>query len=702
MSVDPSILFNTSMGALNRQLAERPMADNLGTIFLVVWLIAGALEDPYLYVLSMAITSAIFFAGLFSSISKKIPIDTYGSAAFRRLLIAMWATAMYDSGLMEDGILVGGPAIVNIGIAIDVDLLTFIITAGYAVLWFALRNLDKLDMHDLASMNTIFLILKGISRGIIMVALLLSVFSTMVYEDPYLTYILYAYLADPLITYIQAHYDQSLDPIKLQFGYSKIPNAALRDVMISNLLILIFTMWFGGIGDPLPQSWQIMRTAYVLVTVAIFVYARDSLKQFKKNPLGSSPLGSILDETQNVIKNMDLKQKMGYTIEKDMNVQMNKENSMNIYRNSVIVPLGETKQGMKALVIGRGESIIKTKGDLSSQLIDGVSSLVIPKNQFKQIRKQVIPRKLETLDFNALELPSFEQIMQIVNALGFNMGSWVEKLRTGLANIDLSNYGVTTMGDNTHVKFPGFEVIEGKGMTKFNGFGIDVLETPGMTNVKIGSFINVIELPKMTLVTLPFMTVLELEGQGTAVDIFGFKISDGIDANRLEEFKQVVYEQMQRFNAMKEHELGRILVEKKANALMSVSWDGQFHSLLSGKKDNFGNHPALAEATMDSSRLLGGSVDQSVSTIDPKFVELTGFGTTKKEQKKSKVNVQVNLGKVGKVGKIGDVNIDKILDDVQGELDRVREDLSDKPERKEKVEDTKIYDVDYEIVEDEE
>jgi len=150
----------------------------------------------------------------------------------------------------------------------------------------------------------------------------------------------------------------------------------------------------------------------------------------------------------------------------------------------------------------------------------------------------------------------------------------------------------------------------------------------------------------MNFVSLPGITVLDVHGHGSAVSILGFKISDGLSADKLDEFREVILGQLDRWEMGIDAELGRFLADKSANGLLSVGWDGEFNLLLDSKKKTMGNHLALEGPTKKGMHYLPPNFDEEIekdTEQDERFIALTGISptpgrkTTKALSKKSEV-----------------------------------------------------------------
>ncbi len=629
MSVDSSILLSQSMRSMNSYFKDRPVVENIGGALLFTWWFAGVIEDGYLFLISAFITALIYFTGLFQSIAMHLSISSYSGSALRRLLIGMWANYMYTNGDTP------GPETVNIGIVINISMFMGILTTVYALLWLISKYADKIDNDNFAEINTIYLIIRGISRGVIMLGLLYSTFTKGILEYPYFDILFWAYILDPVIIFIQAHNDETIDTTELTFGNTKLPVPALRDAIFTNGSILIFTILFKGLGDPISEMWSLLRTSYILMMVIIFVVAKDFTNKFNANPLKQSVIGNAIYDVKENLENIDLDEKLGYIIDNDLMFDLNKNNSVSIDRNSVIIPIGEHKNKIEALVIGRGQSILKEGEKLRSELMEGITTMIIPKKHMKRITKELIPKRLDMIDFNQLELPSLNDILVLMDQLGFYMGNWLGSIKSELGKIKLSNYGISEIDGVTDIKLPGISVYEANGVNKVEvGSFVSIVETPELTNVRVGNFLTVIEMPKFNFVNLPFMSVLEIEGEGSVVDIMGFKISDGIDVSKLDEFRRIMMTQLDKLD--KKGSLGRILADKNSMAMLNISWEGEFTPLLANKKNNFDMHRLLGSAD----NLLTGAVSE-FSGIGPEFIQISGIGSSNDSKVFDSVNDEI-------------------------------------------------------------
>ncbi len=701
MSVDPEFVFSQSSKVMSSYFKSQQKFEKIGTLMGTVWFFAGWFEDGLLFFFSMSLTMILLVVGAVDSVIQTRSMGQYSGKAVRRLLLAVWSGGMYSNGDTP------GPDTVSFfDLNIEVVLISQVVIASLLVFWFGSRYINEVQSADFTVSRFVVISIRGMLRGAILAAFVYSLFSKNYIPESLNLYLFIAYIAEPLIYMFFSYLDQTISRADMLFGTSKLPIVALRESLLSNTFLILFTGWFKGIQG---SEWDALRALYLLATIIVFVWSFDVIKEFNRHVLGKNALGQFLEHMPEEINDLNLGDKLGHVIDTSTLISVGKKGDLKLNAGSIVIPVGEIEGKIKAIIIGKGENIINRSGELSSQLMDGVSTAMLSKKEFKKAIKDIIPQRMDTINLENLELPSLETIVNVVSILGNQMSGWIENIKKELGRFQLSNYGISEIDGNENVILPGIKVQTIDDTQIVNVLGmIKVTETPDITTVRIGSWLNVVEVPKFTFVSLPGITVFDLAEGGSAVDIFGFKIGDGISADRLMEFKDALLSQLDRFESHMHSRLGRILADKDANALLSVSWDGEFKPLLEGRDRYFGEHPALGAAVNASRRLMPGYDE----TTEPgKIIELTGINPSKSPQmtkstkgiksikgiegikRKSKIDVKIDI----------DIGRSKSkLKSVKEEMDAISEDIESikKEMNGETEDDYPIYDADYEIVDD--
>jgi len=93
-----------------------------------------------------------------------------------------------------------------------------------------------------------------------------------------------------------------------------------------------------------------------------------------------------------------------------------------------------------------------------AEAIDGVTTVLIPAKEFKQLSKNYVSQQLATIDFKSLQLPTIDELQQYIGSLAANFESFVERLTVKLSEFDFSSYGITENAHGTEVNLPGIYV----------------------------------------------------------------------------------------------------------------------------------------------------------------------------------------------------------------------------------------------------
>jgi hypothetical protein len=715
---------------------EQSQIEIIGTVTAITWFLGGMFNDKYLYflsmVLSVGILCVIFVNGfLFRRLSVNL-IHTY---AFRRLIVSLLASWMYTTGTE-------GPEKLNFGDAsIPINDFAQFVMFGLLILWFATRYSELLDKKNRGFYTSPLAIFRGLLRGLILAGAVIAMFNGRNKEIPseLQTPIFIAYLIEPFIYVLYSQLNRTVSSVDMVVGSSRLPSVALRESFLSNLMLLIITMLFNGVSG---DEWSLLRVVYIIGVIFAIISSVDAIKKFNENPLGTGILGQFLNNTPDVMENLDLQEKLGHIIDSPTIVDVGDDSSISISPGSLVVPIEEVKGKVTTMIIGQSENIVTKNKEMVSQSIEGVTTAVIPANKLNSLKRQFTAKQINTIDLSAYGLPSLQTIESVIKSLGFSMNGWIGKVKSELTKFKLSNYGVTEFEGKTTVNLPGIYVNETPDTTHVKVAGLRVYETPQTNTVRIGNFLTVVEFPKMTFVTMPFLTVMEMKGVGTAVNLMGFKISDELSADRLDEFKGAFLKHLDQWEAGIESQLGRIIADPNASAIMSMSWDGEFKPLLEGHKQSFGDHPALESSTA-SRNLLQESIPQTDSEV--KLIELTGLDKQRSKEKREKrvsrkerremekleqlklledvpserpvpkhvkYDLEIGVGKRKKrVTNIEESSDSKELDEVKASLEKARQEIDEKLQQIDTEMETKtakthdikeIYDAEYEIVDDEE
>ncbi|MHA2089470.1 MAG: hypothetical protein ACW98K_01320 [Candidatus Kariarchaeaceae archaeon] len=702
---DYSLNFDQAINTLTPYFREKGQLEMIGAVTAITWLLGGMSDDLYLYFLSMVFAILVLiFIILSDFFNRVLSVSLIHQYSFRRLIIAILANWMYS----------GSNTFTILDNDVPVNRIADNVMVALLVIWFATRYSEGFAFK-LSSITSPLIIVRGILRGGILAGLFLALFSSI--PDNYLEPLLICYVIEPFVFLIYAGTNRTASTSEMVLGNTRLPAVALRESFLSNLVLLLMTGWFDN--DLSGSEWSLLRVFYIFGLIFAFISSIDAVKKFNENPLGSTVLGSFLNDTPGKMNDINLEETLGHIIDQDTIIETGKS-QLTVAAGSILVPLEEKKGMVTTMVMGKTENIVEKNKQKIGQTIEGVTTALIPAKNLKRVKQDYVAKYLNTIDLTSYKLPSLAEMQVLVTKFSQSMEGWIGNVKNELTKFKLSNYGVTEFEGNTTVNLPGIFVNETPAGTQVKVLGIRVFETPQVTNVRIGNLITVVEFPKMQLVSLPGITVMEMKDVGTAVDLFGFKISDNLSAERLTEFKEAFLTHLDNWEAGMESQLGRIIADKNATAILSMNWNGEFKPILASKSYAVGDHPALSpQSNQFVKNLLPGMEERPLSDDKVRLIELTGVGeksdtkkitsSTKHMKKGKRVKHDVELG-AGKFKKsINNIQQDELsevkdtLEKAKDEIDKKLQKISDEIEGKDKPSEEfeEIFDADYEIVDEE-
>ncbi len=729
MNNDTTYAFETSFDIINNYFKKQNNTDLIFIAFLFTWLLGGIFENVYLFLISIYGSIIIFLYNMSNLIAKNQSLSELGGIASHRFIVAIIAHSLYINGNTP-----GESILTLFDIEINVILNSQIAIIFFLIFWAMLRFDSQINNIDRNPDKIILNYIRGILRTSILLGLLYSIFSKSFIPYPYDKILFVSYIIEPIVYYQFNKVTPTISFVDLYMGNSKLPIIALRDSMLSNLLFIIFTHVFKGING---GEWDLLIAVYIIAFVIILIYSFSSVSKFNQNPLAKTILGEFIEnDVKEKFKNIDLMNQNAIILPDSFNIELDGGKQLHINNKSIIIPTSHIKDKYSAIVIGSGKYILDTD-KIHEQLLEGVNAILIPKKSMDTIIKKFTPINLSKINFEELGFPSIEELQKMINKLGSVIDEWSYNIVNRLQKIDLSNYGISEINGVTKVNLPGISVYDAKNITRVNLIDfLKVIETPSITTVRIGNFLRVLEVPNFTFVNLPGITVIDLNERGSAINFLGFKIGEGVNADEVLKFTDVILENLDSFESQLDRKIGRMLADKETNAIFNLSWKGNFYPLLENKKiaiptDKNTIEPYLVsfipdEIKSENQKLL----EKAIIKNEKNIIELTGINKRKNtyhhviklsSNQFDKNNNQIDKEKLirekrreikqkirelkNQLGEMDTDNINQII----SELDKLKDDLkaidAELNKSSEDIESTKmdvkeIYDADYEIVDD--
>lgn len=581
---------------------KQSLISQISSIALVIWVIGGLFNDGSFYVAGFFFTAVFYVLSIIEVLSTQQRIESIKKQSFRRTVWGWIAYWLYSS--------VGksGPSVATfLGYSFDVDKYTPFAIGVYLIVWFGTRYLNPAKWaSDLSEDKIAVLLLQGITKGVILIAFFFSLTKNNNISSDYYIYVLIAYLLDPVFAGTFAYLDDVYSSSSMMQTDSKLPGSAIRDVLLTDFLILLIT---GGYDHQLALAIGDLRVLYLFALLIAFFNAQHSAAEYLQNPLKKSTLGGFVSDLQDELKDNVTQYSETYMARSKLNVDLNQASAMGLDPGALLIPLEEGRKMVKAVIVGKGQNILKQGKHYIPQAIDGITATQIPKKQYQELINQMQKTSLQEVNFADFGLPSLQELEYMLDDLAQNINMWVTKAKQHLTRFNASGYGVYDSKELTKVNLPEINVIESKGLKGM----------PKFTRVKIASFISVldegrkgkivqlpglhvIDKPKFTFVDLPFITVFDLHDKeskqkGTMVNIFGFRVGDRLDASKLDFIRELMLKNAKDQLSSFDMNFEQILRDKNSVPIFNLAANGTFRPLLTSQSTAIGNHIALPESS---------------------------------------------------------------------------------------------------------
>lgn len=597
---DPSsYVFRNAAKNAFQTFSSQPQSMMLRQFSLLVWFLGGLIDDPFIYTAGVVVTiiaSIIVIGEIF--LDKRSNIEYLQKIGFRTM-----STGFFSFWFYRGFFHAGQETLDFYSLEVQIyDLSTYTIGVS-ALIWIATRSLSQSKWKsELNFQKIVILALQGITKSIIITAFLVAMFDRNASNDIFSNIwipIVISYFLEPVFSYIFARMERVFSSSSMVFTDSQLPASALRSSILNNLFFVIVSMFY---DDVLAVQLQEVRALYVVALIFALVYSRNQAQEYKRNPFRGSGISDFLNNSGTSMQRVN-ENSPANVITEALSLKLSDNSKLNLPKGTTIVPLDETKEGITSLIIGQGENLIQTSKDqLNSALIDGLTTTIIPKKEFKNITSKLSVQPLKNIDLTPLGIYSTEDLLAKVELLSGQINRWVMAAKQELTKFDMSNYSITETKEMTKVVLPGLSVVESKGVTmpKFTRVkmpGLSVLDQ-GKQGTLVRFFgLTVIDTKKFTFVDMPGITVFDNNKGGTMVNILGMKIGENADASMLDQLKMQLLQSADHYERMFDSEFDRLLSSKSKTAMFNLDSSGSFNPLLTSKESTISTHPSLPSSS---------------------------------------------------------------------------------------------------------
>ncbi len=546
------------------------------SLSVTIWLFGGLLDDPYIYLIGILSSVFFYLLSIFQEIRRNGTLDAIPYGITSKLLFGSLAYLFYFKWGNQ-----GPPQITAFSISIDVNYISIVVLASLFIVWVIGRSFDTRKWLSKLDLTSYFLLtISGIFK------LFLLIFAVRIYlgfNFPYSFYemVFASALLDPIIVYFFHKRNFTLSSFELAVSDKKFPANASLNSCIMNIFYLSLGIYW---GEDYIEEAKLIRAILIMFLLFFFTQGRSSLQKFAKNPLQFSPIGDILEETPELLSRINPDNTPAYIVASNERIGLNSDLSIDLPKNSLIIPLKETKGKIEVAVIGSLKGIDNKHGLPSVENLEGITLTLFPKKTFKTIVSKSDISTLSKIDFDALGLPNLESIQNLLQMQTSKIKNWTDQVTTDLTKFNPGNLSIHTENGFTNVNLGLIQVLEHEGdgalpgFTRFKMPGIRVLETEQGTIVKLFGY-DIFDHPDFSFVNLPGITVIDFEGKGTVAKIFGIKVGDNLNPEKIDELKNLSLSLIAQFEKQFDSGIGRLLSRKKSLPLFNISFAGEFRPL---------------------------------------------------------------------------------------------------------------------------
>ncbi len=606
------------VGSVVESVSRQRPAKQLRVISLVIWFIGALFTN-----------STVYFSGMILvTLSTIIIISEIIRDGFREKEKLGWLglvtllNALLDNWLYLHAFTRGEDIYELIGISVSIYLFSTYLTVGSLGLWLFTRNLGlDIPFSHLSPFQILLLVIQNLLRGAITYLVVDALFikSELVLE--YIYPILGIMLLEPLVSYTFYTTFPIIGTKIISVSDVKYPSSALRDSLLSNLIIL----WISEIFYPRIRAYTNgVSVIFFILLILAFWYDQQNIRSMIEDPLRSSPLGDYLNSIGSELQSQDFSTKIVDVLVEPFIYDLESGDVMEISSGSVIVPIKESGTNMQIMILGETREVGSDSSEFRTQSLDGISTTLVSLELFKELGQYGRKEVLRNIDLNSMGLPDFDTVHEYIITLGRLMDSWVSGLKRELSRIDFQSAGIQENKEFTKVNIPGLiNVFENKGLNNSPAFTAvrlpfgKILDLQDKGTLVDLPGIKVLETSDMTVVdALGFIKVLETKGRGTLISIFGFTINDNMDEDLMNKILNGEFlHHLSRdnpFNEILDFRIGALLSDKSLNGIFSLSWDMEFRPLLSSRSMSVSSehllpssHAVLLPESDDHGRYLG-------------------------------------------------------------------------------------------------
>ena len=475
---------------------ELPSSFQLGIIAGVIWFVGAIFKIDILFLAGVIVS---LIASLFGFIeitsSSKYSNSLIGRSSFTAVFWAIINHFIYFS------VLGSGPVnLAFFGLDVPLEFTSQISIAYFLIVWLLTKYVSPSKWnYEFNNSQYVLLFIIGLTNGFFILLLIDSFLFKLDIVLEYYYVVIAVYLLNPILEFFFAYTQRIVSSSTLAFSKSKLPFSALMTSLVYKFLFVLITVIIHPeLGDKINS---LLAVFFIALIFALWQYIREG-KYFKKNPFKRSILNTFFNSYSAGLEKDDISDSLTNVITNSLTIKNGKISNIKLQKGNVILPIKNIGDKLNILVFGNSSSLSQNKFGTIEDSVKGILALQVTKKEFKKIINGSIQKKFANLNFGTDQLPSYEEVTELVYLFGNKISGWIS---------DFKNH-----------------------LTKYSsGTGAGVMDTKDFTKVNIPGIVSVFDsdkknssLPKFTKVKFIGGTVLDIPQKGTIVKILGITVFD--------------------------------------------------------------------------------------------------------------------------------------------------------------------------------
>ena len=429
---------------------ELPSSFQLGTIAGVIWFVGAIFKIDILFLAGVIVS---LIASLFGFIeitsSSKYSNSLIGRSSFTAVFWAIINHFIYFS------LFSSGPVnLAFFGLDVPLEFTSQISIAYFLIVWLLTKYVSPSKWnYEFNNSQYVLLFIIGLTNGFFILLLIDSFLFKLDIVLEYYYVVIAVYLLNPILEFFFAYTQRIVSSSTLAFSKSKLPFSALMTSLVYKFLFVLITVIIHPeLGDKINS---LLAVFFIALIFALWQYIREG-KYFKKNPFKRSILNTFFNSYSTGLETDDISDSLTNVITNSLTIKNGKISNIKLQKGNVILPIKNIGNKLNILVFGNSSSLTQNKFGAIEDSVKGILALQVTKKEFKKIINGSVQKKFSNLNFGTDQLPSYEEVTELVNLFSNKISGWISDFKNSLTKFSsVAGAGVIDNKDFTKVNIPG-------------------------------------------------------------------------------------------------------------------------------------------------------------------------------------------------------------------------------------------------------